>query len=307
MPIRMSEFKSLTGGVLIAALLGLPAIGCGGDDDDDDTNTGTPSLTQGTPTQAGNGTPTEPVSNPDQFPYGQYYYQFAYVLSFQSLPYIVTFAGYTWDAENVPTGKTNPSAEGNWEGQNIVVVWNTRAAYQAGEAADCKVYEDVIATDHASGTDSANDYASCEFCDPFADYFSDADLDDDDVADDQEGCEQEFIDAWYYYDDLGDYDYTFSQLQGYRHAATDGWPGDFADLVDSLEAAGYQGSIYDQLTDLISGGDGSGFAAGYYVKPVDLNAKLAAGPMSINTSASIEIQLKDLNDLREVLYRAKHR
>lgn len=301
MPIRIPELKSLTGGLMVAALLGAPLAGCGDDDDDDSTAVTTPTPGDATPTA----TATEPPPPTDRFPYGQYYYTFAYVLSFNSLPYSMTMIGYTWDANNVPTGKASSAIEGNWEGQNVLAVWNTRSSYQQGNQFDCLVYEALTATDHASGTDGDVDYSTCEFCEPFADTFTDADGNDDDSPDNAVGCEQDFIDAWYYYDDVGEYDYTFAQYQGYRDAGSDGWPGAFADLVPQLEENGYVGTLYDQFTDLVTEGEVN-FAPGYFVKPTDLNAKIVPGAVDIDRKNLTEVTLPSFEAFRAA-YKASHK
>lgn len=254
MPMRNNIVESLTGGLLAAALLMLPAVGCGpGDDDDDDDDTSTPTPTE---PQA-----TDPPAVNGPFPQGQFYYQSAF--GYRIGQQIVQFAGFAWDSAHTPTSKAAPAADGQFDGEWIMLWWDSQADYDSGASASCLLREEVTATNSSSGADSDLDYSTCQYCQTYSAWHSEFYSDD--------GCTQEQYDFWYYYDDIDDYILTWDQFAGYRHTADDGWPGEFSDFSDVLTPNGWEGTLYDTLVT-----DGTTFAPTYVVGPTDLDAKIVA-------------------------------
>lgn len=121
MPVWNDSVRTVSSGLIAAALLALPAVGCGGDG-----TTPTPGIETPTPTAGGTPTATAtPSGSSGQFPDGNYYFQSAYVFSFRDYPYYITFAGFA----DGGSALTPAGGAGDYVGEYIIIGWNTKAAY----------------------------------------------------------------------------------------------------------------------------------------------------------------------------------
>ena len=259
--MRMSnkDFFRKTGGLLAAALLALPVVGCGpsGDDDDDGGTdpTNTPEGNQATPT------PDDATPTPSSgvFPNGQYYFVgvYAFYLTEDTNGPILAYYGFAWDENNVPT-RSSVAAQGDWQGLYVAEIWETLVSFNRGDEAACELVEEIDSTNQDEGEIAGVDYSTCQFCVHYSYFHTEFSED--------TGCSQEIYDLYYYDDEAGEYDLDWDSNMGYRDAAQDGWPEDYSDFAASLDANGWGGSLYEEF------GDGE-FVAIYAAAAVNLNSE----------------------------------
>lgn len=198
--------------------------------------------------------PDVPPPTPE-FPEGQYFVSglYAYYLDSPLGP-VAYWVAYTWDGDSAPDGGFT-TADGDYFGNFIGVVFEDAGAFQAGGDPACLVYESLEAVERPESALPFLDTDTCEFCQHYAQVTTNF------ISAEGEGCTDEILDAYY----GGSEPQTWVTHWGYRHAADDGWPTELDDLAQALEDAGYVGSLYEEY-------DGEFFPS-YGVTPTDLSAR----------------------------------
>ena len=280
MPMRNNEFW--VKGLIAAALLSAPMVGCssGGDDDSE----GTPTPTQAAATATAEPTATnapEPTDPPtiNGFPVGQYEDDFWYLypLGDGQNPPVAILIALTWDETSTPVS-SSARALGDYTGTFLAFMFDSYQGLLKGDDYTCLVRENITGIAKSEEDLGSFDLDQCQFCRSYAAIS---------IAyrnHEGEGCTEDKFDGYYGYTDPLE-SQAYETYWGYRHAADDSWPEDFADDGPDLEADGYVGSLFE------ADGDG-GFYAAYVVVPTDLNSKIKVG--GLITEDDVKARLKTL-------------